>query len=91
MWSALGNPVEGKIWRHLAVIKHFVRGYWYKPDHPRELPGLFEHLRLPLRQLYISRIKADYDGISIKTRFARQAVDTVRETIEIVEDLGGKE
>jgi uncharacterized protein (UPF0332 family) len=90
MWSALGNPVDGKIWRHLAVIKHFVRGYWYKPDHPRELPGLFEHLRLPLRQLYISRIKADYDGIPIKTKFAKQAVDTVRKTIEIIEDLGGK-
>ena len=23
MWSALGEPVDGKIWRHLAIIKHF--------------------------------------------------------------------
>lgn len=91
MWSALDNPVEGRIWRHLAIIKHFVSGYWCKPDHPRNIPGLFEHLRLPLRQLYISRIKADYDGIPIKTKIAKQAFDTVKETIEIIENLGEKE
>ena len=27
MWSALGEPRDGKTWRHLAIIKHFVRGY----------------------------------------------------------------
>ena len=26
MWAALGDPEEGKVWRHLAIIKHFVRG-----------------------------------------------------------------
>ena len=35
MWAALGDPHDGKIWRHLAIIKHFVRGYWFAPTHPK--------------------------------------------------------
>jgi len=42
MWAALGKPVDGKIWRHLAIIKHFVRGYWFAPDHPKTGPGLLD-------------------------------------------------
>ena len=29
MWAGLGDPGDGRIWRHLAIIKHFVRGYWF--------------------------------------------------------------
>lgn len=87
MWSALDDPKEGKVWRHLAIIKHFVRGYWCKPNHPRNASGLFEHLRLPLRQLYINRIKADYDGLFIKKKIAEQAINTVKEAIKIVEEM----
>lgn len=35
MWAALGDPLDGKIWRHLAIIKHFVRGYWFEPNLPK--------------------------------------------------------
>ena len=52
MWSALGEPMEGNVWRHLAIIKHFVRGYWLLPVHPENAPGLFEHLRLPRKMLF---------------------------------------
>ena len=40
MWAALGEPKEGKVWRHLAIIKHFVRGYWFEPAHEKAGPGL---------------------------------------------------
>jgi len=36
MWGALGDPVEGKVWKHLAIIKHFVRGYWFAPGHDKK-------------------------------------------------------
>ena len=65
MWSALGDPEEGKVWKHLAIIKHFVRGYWFAPNHPRIGPGLLEDKRLPLRRLYSYRIKSDYDAVKI--------------------------
>lgn len=88
MWSALDEPGEGQIWKHLAIIKHFVRGYWCKPNHPRDAAGLFEHLRLPLRQLYLNRIQADYDGLVVDKKVAELAINTVKETIKIVQEMG---
>jgi hypothetical protein len=29
MWAALGDPPRGELWRHGAIINHFVRGYWF--------------------------------------------------------------
>jgi len=51
MWAALGDPEEGKISRHLAIIKHFVGGYWFAPNHSKTGPGLLEDKRLPLTRL----------------------------------------
>ena len=65
MWAALGEPEDGKVWRHLAIIKHFVRGYWFAPNHPKIGPGLLEDKRLPLRRLYSYRIKSDYDAMEV--------------------------
>ncbi|MEW6378036.1 MAG: hypothetical protein AB1611_00360 [bacterium] len=45
MWSALGDPKDGESWRHLAIIKHFVRGYRFESNHPKTGPGLLEDKR----------------------------------------------
>ena len=42
MWGALGDPVEGKVWKHLAIIEHFVGGYWFAPGHDKKGPDLLE-------------------------------------------------
>ncbi len=80
MWSALGDPEIGRIWKHLAIIKPFVHGYWFNPSHPKDSPGLLEHFRLPLRQLYTYRVKADYNLDEMKE-------DIVKNKIEIVNDV----
>lgn len=86
MWSALGDPEEGKIWRHLAIIKHFVRGYWFNPDHSKLGPGLFEDKRLPLRRLYSFRIKSDYDGMPVNGQDVDRSIQVVRDLINIVKE-----
>jgi len=90
MWAVLGDPMEGKIWRHLGIIKHFVRGYWYQPDHPPDSPGLLEHLRLPLRRFYDLRIEADYDLNPIdmavaerQIKLAAQVIQEIRQRLEL--------
>jgi len=88
MWAALGSPKDGKIWRHLAIIKHFVRGYWIKPDYPKTGPGLLENKRLPLRRLYSYRIKSDYDGVNVDDHALKQLLKVVKQIINIIE---GKE
>lgn len=80
MWAAIGDPDEGKVWKHLAIIKPFVHGYWFNPAHPEQATGLLEHFRLPLRQLYTHRIKADYELDEMNE-------DIVKKTIELVDDL----
>jgi hypothetical protein len=60
--------------------KPFVHGYWFGPSHGQKSAGLLEHLRLPLRQLYAHRVKADYDLIEING-------DIVKNMIEVVEDV----
>ena len=90
MWAALGEPAEGKIWRHLAIIKHFVRGYWFVPDHPEIGPGLLEDKRLPLRRLYSYRIKSDYDAVEIDRGNLEQLIEIVGQIINIVEEKGGR-
>ena len=89
MWAALGEPREGKIWRHLAIIKHFVRGYWFEPDHMEAGPGLLEDKRLPLRRLYSYRIKSDYDAESVDENNLSDLLQTVKQVISIVDEKGG--
>ncbi len=84
MWAALGNPAQGDQWRHLAIINHFVRGYWVRPDYPATGPGLFEDLRLPLRRLYQLRIDADYDIIPVSPGSTRFAVETAGRALQAI-------
>ena len=90
MWAALGDPEEGKIWRHLAIIKHFVRGYWFEPNHPKTGPGLLEDKRLPLRRLYSYRIKGDYDAIQIAEHNLEPLLELVKQVISIIDEKGGR-
>jgi len=89
MWAALGEPRDGKIWRHLAIIKHFVRGYWFAPDHEERGPGLLEDKRLPLRRLYSYRIKSDYDAVSVDENNLSDLIQTVEQLINIIDERGG--
>jgi uncharacterized protein (UPF0332 family) len=81
MWAALGDPPRGGQWRHIGIISHFVRGYWYDPAHPQTGPGLFEHLRFSLHRLYQFRVDADYDLTYIGINSAEECVRTVERTI----------
>ena len=89
MWSALGEPRDGKTWRHLAIIKHFVRGYWFEPDHQESGPGLLEDKRLPLRRLYSYRIKSDYDAVPVDENNLVGLFQTVKQLISIIDEKGG--
>jgi hypothetical protein len=84
MWSALGNPEAGKTWKHLAIIKPFVHGYWFNPAHSPQSMGLLEHFRLPLRQLYAYRIKADYELVEINENIVKNMVELVSNVIKTV-------
>ena len=90
MWSALGEPVDGKTWRHLAIIKHFVRGYWLIPEYQETGPGLLEEKRLPLRRLYSCRIASDYDAIEIDPQNLDPLLKIVEQVINIIDEKGGK-
>ena len=90
MWAALGEPQDGKVWRHLAIIRHFVRGYWFEPKHPQTGPGLLEDKRLPLRRLYSCRIKSDYDALDVDHHNLDQLLKVVEEVINIIQEKGGK-
>lgn len=90
MWAALGDPGEGKVWRHLAIIKHFVRGYWFEPNHPKTGHGLLEDKRLPLRRLYSYRIMGDYDAIDIDQYNLEQLLKVVKQVINIIDEKGGR-
>ncbi|MBI4686669.1 MAG: HEPN domain-containing protein [Nitrospirae bacterium] len=84
MWAAIGEPDEGKVWKHLAIIKPFVHGFWFNPAHPQQTTGLLEHFRLPLRQLYTYRIKADYEVLEINQNIVENIVKTVDDLINTV-------
>lgn len=86
MWASLGDPSEENIWRHLAIIKHFVRGYWIDPTHAKDAPGLFETLRLPLRRLYMDRIRVDYDAVSLNEVSARTAIQIVESVLQVIKE-----
>ncbi len=90
MWAALGEPRDVKIWRHLAIIKHIVRRYWFAPDHQEAGPGLLEDKRLPLRRLYSYRIKSDYDAIDIDQHNLEQLIKVVEQVINIIDEKGGR-
>jgi hypothetical protein len=51
MWAAPGDPPGGALCRHLGIISHFVRGYWFEPAHPRTGPGLAVEYNLMLVNL----------------------------------------
>ena len=89
MWAALGDPADGKIWRHLAIIKHFVRGYWFEPNLPKTGPGLLEDKRLSLRRLYTYRIKSDYDAKDVGQHNLYQLLKVVEQMINIIDEKGG--
>ncbi len=84
MWSACGEPKGGRIWKHLAIIKPFVHGYWFNPIHPQRSPGLLEHFRLPLRQLYTYRVKADYELVEINENIVKNMIEMVTDVIKTV-------
>jgi hypothetical protein len=77
MWAALGDPPRGELWRHGAILNHFVRGYWFAPAHPVTGPGLLEPLRFGLRRLYELRLDVDYDGGPISRASAEGGVQIV--------------
>ena len=86
MWAALGEPKEGRVWRHLAIIKHFVTGYWFEPAHDQAGPGLLEDKRLPLRRLYTYRIWSDYEGKPIDEHNLGSLLESVKQIIGIIEE-----
>jgi uncharacterized protein (UPF0332 family) len=88
MWAALGEPKEGRVWRHLAIIKHFVTGYWFEPGHKKAGPGRLEDKRLPLRRLYTYRIRSDYEGVPVDEHHLSGLLETVRQIIGIVDEKG---
>ena len=88
MWAAIGDPAEGKVWKHLAIIKPFVHGYWFSPSQKQNSVGLLEHLRLPLRQLYAHRIKADYELVEINQNIVETMIKTVDDLINTVLSKG---
>ena len=81
MWAALGEPTEGRQWRHIGIIGHFVRGHWAEPNHPDTGPGLLEELRFSLHRLYQFRIDADYDLNPISEKSAEECIRTGERTI----------
>jgi len=89
MWAALGEPEEGRTWKHLAIIKPFIHGYWFKPTHPEKSQGLLEQFRLQLRQLYTYRIKADYELTEINENIVKDMLDMVGNLIKTVLSIGG--
>ena len=90
MWAALGDPENQKIWKHLGIIKHFVRGYWYEQTHPKTGSGLLEEFRLPLRRLYSYRIKSDYDAEDVDQHNLIQLLENVERVVSIIEKKGGQ-
>ena len=85
MWAALEDPPEGGRWRHLGIMIHFVRGYWFAPAHPHTGPGLLEPLRFPLRRLYQLRIDADYNLTPLDAASAGECIETMTRTISEIE------
>jgi len=86
MWSGLGEPNEGKVWRHLGIIKHFVAGYWFEPAPKGTGPGLLEDKRLPLRRLYSYRIRSDYEARSVDENQLGDLLETVQQVIKLIEE-----
>ncbi len=84
MWAALGEPDEGRIWKHLAIIKPFVHGNWFNQDHPEQASGLLEQYRLPLRQLYTYRVKVDYELQEISGPVVESLIETVTDVLATI-------
>jgi uncharacterized protein (UPF0332 family) len=89
MWSALGPPPQANQWRHVAIIAHFVRGYWFAPAPPKTGPGLLEPLRRPLQWLYQKRIDVDYDIKPVTHATASRAVEIAEQVCQEVRQRSG--
>ena len=71
------------------MLRRFVHGYWLNPKHPQQARVLLEHFRLPLRQLYTLRIKADYELVDIDENIVKSLIELVDETINTILSKGG--
>jgi len=89
MWAALGPPPQVNQWRHVAIIAHFVRGYWFAPAHPKTGPGLLEPLRRPLQWLYQKRIDVDYDIKLVTYSTASRAVEIAEQVCQEIQQRSG--
>ena len=85
MWAALGDPPKGSQWRHIGIIRYFVRGRWLESAYSQAGPGLLEHLRFSLHRLYQFRVDADYDLTPINAISAEECVKTAERTIAEIE------
>jgi uncharacterized protein (UPF0332 family) len=89
MWAALGTPPQANQWRHTGIVAHFVRGYWFAPEHPRTGPGLLEHVRRPLQWLYQKRLDVDYDIRPVTSATAVRAVDIAAQVCQEIQQRSG--
>lgn len=69
---------------------HLFHGYWFNPAHPEKSPGLLEHFRLPLRQLYTHSVKTDYELIEINENIVKNMIVMVDDVIKTILSKGGK-
>jgi len=85
MWAALGDPQNGKRWKHGAIARHFIRGYWFKSDHPKNEQGLLEDKHLALKDLYTYRINSDYKAINIDHNELKNLLEILEEIINFID------
>lgn len=81
MWVALGDPPAGE-WRHGRITRRFCHGQW------ASLPIVTTHLATlhkRLRALYELRLDTHYRARPVHPQQARQALQTVRDVIRLVQ------
>ena len=85
-WGRHPRPISGVT---PGIIAHFVRGYWFAPEHPRTGPGLLEHWRRPLQWLYQKRLDVDYDIRPVTSTTAVRAVDIAAQVCQEIQQRSG--
>jgi uncharacterized protein (UPF0332 family) len=81
MWVALGDPPTGE-WRHGGITRRFYYGQWASP------PIATTHLAMlhkRLLALYELRLDTHYRAQPVHPQQARQALQTVRDVIRLVQ------
>ena len=81
MWVALGAPLTGE-WRHGGITRRFCYGQWASP------PIATTHLAMlhkRLLALYELRLDTHYRAQPVPPQQARQALQTVRDVIRLVQ------